>query len=137
VKIRLALIGLALATLLTTLASSAEEPKYPSRDLPPAAFRSWQKLVPENIRQYTWLSLFHGVESLMETLHKGSQTFFLGHVCKAHDCANNGVSFLIAGDGSEAYGLVRSAEASGGMDLFLGDPDEKLKEILLSTFPDQ
>jgi len=138
--IRLVTICLTLAMALAPLTRAAGEQEYPSIVLPtkyPAAFRSWQKLVPDNIRQFTWLSVFHGVESPMETLDKGSQPFFLGHVCKPHDCANNGVAFLIAEDGSEAYGLVRSAEASGGMDLFLGDPDEEVKKILLETFGDE
>ena len=133
----LALTALVLPMLIAPLAAVAEEPEHASIDLPtkhPAAFRSWQKLLPDNLRQLTWLSLFHGPESPMETLHKGSQPFFLGHVCKTHDCGNNGASFLIAEDGSEAFGLVRSAEASGGMDLFLGDPDEEVKKILLDSF---
>jgi Inhibitor of vertebrate lysozyme (Ivy) len=70
----------------------------------------------------------------METIYRGKHRFFVGHACKAHDCANNGVSFLIAEDGSKAYGLIRSAEASGGMDLFLGSPNEEEKQILRDEF---
>jgi hypothetical protein len=139
-KTYVATIALILTTFICPVAPAAEQQEYYPSEVEakyPAAFRSWQRIVPDNLRRFTWLSLFHGLGGPRETIYKDKRRGFLGWVCKQHDCGNNQASFLIAEDGSEAYGLVRSAEASGGMDLFLGDPDEGVKELLVKEIEDR
>jgi hypothetical protein len=55
--------------------------------------------------------------------------FYLGWVCLPDDCVGNRTVFLIAQDGSEAYGMLRS-KALGADDVFFGAPSAENRERL-------
>jgi hypothetical protein len=61
-------------------------------------------------------------------LFAGGTLFTLAFTCKPNDCADNQLYVLFTGDGSQAWGLLVEGEKQG----WLGDPDEKIKETILS-----
>src|SRR5947209_4272393 len=72
------------------------------------AMQAFQRLVPARFKRTAWIYRFAGTTSPMQRVTYQGRPFLLGEVCKPHDCAGNEVAFLIAVDGSAAYGLLRS-----------------------------
>jgi inhibitor of lysozyme (Ivy) len=69
--------------------------------------------------------LYPPVDSLVISYKK----FYLGWVCWPQDCVGNRTVFLIAQDGSEAYGMLRS-KALKADDVFFGGPSNDFRERL-------
>ena len=58
----------------------------------------------------------------------GGTIYTLAFTCKPNDCAEHQLFVLFTGDGSKAWGLL----LEGTQQTWLGDPDDKIKEAILS-----
>jgi hypothetical protein len=94
------------------------------------AMRAFQTIVPARYRKAAWVYRFSGTTSPMQTVEVGGRPFWLGEVCKPHDCGGNEVAFLIAKDGAVAYGLLRSVELTQSQDVAFGDPDPAARKLM-------
>ena len=55
-------------------------------------------------------------------------------MCKPHDCGGNEVTFLIAKDGSAAYGLLRSVQLTRSQITPFGNPNPAARKLLEDSF---
>lgn len=97
--VRVGLVGCTMAGVLASGAALADD--YPDglEASAPAAMRAFQAIVPARYRKAAWVYRFNGTASPMQTVQFGGLPFWLGEVCKPHDCGGNEVTFLIAKDG--------------------------------------
>ena len=58
----------------------------------------------------------------------GGTIYTLGFTCKPNECADHQLFVLFTGDGSRAWGLLLEGEKQ----TWLGEPDDKVKEAILS-----
>jgi hypothetical protein len=93
---------------------------------------AWEWIVPSTYSRHEWIKHLNGTTFPVDRLVVGGKAFYLGAVCKPHDCADNNVVFLLSVDGSEAYGMLRSS-ALNVKDAFFGFPDGD-KQGLLKRF---
>jgi hypothetical protein len=89
----------------------------------------WQSIIPTPISTNAWINSLDGLSPPLDRLVISYKRFVLGWVCWPDDCVGNRVVFLIAEDGSEAYGMLRSKTLKAN-DLFFGDPSGENKERL-------
>src|SRR3954470_23315353 len=68
----------------------------------------WQSIVPGSFSTNAWINSLDGLSPPVDNLVISYKKFYLGWVCSPADCVGNRVVFLIAQDGSEAYGMLRS-----------------------------
>lgn len=99
----------------------------------PKLMRAWSRVLPNDLRGVDWIGRFGGPTTPVEVKEVGGKKYFLGWACKAHDCGGNEVSFLIAVDGSSAYGAITSS--SLGIPLrFVGKPGSQVQRLLKTKF---
>ena len=93
----------------------------------------WQSTVPGPFSTNAWVRFLDGLAPPVDGLVISYKKFYLGWVCWPHDCVGNRTVFLIAQDGSEAYGMLRSKTLKAD-DVFFGAPNnedrERLKDYL-------
>jgi hypothetical protein len=93
----------------------------------------WQSIVPGPLSTNAWINSLDGLSPPIDDLVIFYKKFYLGWVCWPTECVGNRVVFLIAQDGSEAYGMLRS-KALKADDVFFGAPSvesrERLKDYL-------
>lgn len=87
------------------------------------AFAAYQKVVPPMYKKTTWVYSLDGTASPMDAVESGGKKWLIGSVCQPHDCGDNQIAFLIAADGSVAFGLLRSRNLTSGKDILFGKPD--------------
>ena len=107
----------------------AEEYSFDLRKNHPVALAAWVKQVPSTYRTSDWVYRLDGTTSPMEEVTMQGRVFYYGSVCKPHDCGGNNVVFLIADDGSAAYGLLAS-ETLGVKARIFGAPDAEARQLL-------
>ena len=113
--------------LLLAAAGAAQAGDY-AFDIPrkyPALLSAWRAAAPAKFKTTVWVWNFSGTAGPLEERRIGGKPFLLGWVCKPHDCGDNKMTFLLAKDGSAAYGLVTSP-ALGGATLIGAPPAEAL-----------
>ena len=89
----------------------------------------WQSIIPVPYSTNAWINSLDGLSPPVDHLVISYKKFYLGWVCWPTDCVGNRVVFLIAPDGSEAYGMLRSKTPKAD-DLFFGAPSGENKERL-------
>ena len=89
----------------------------------------WQSIIPAPYSTNAWINSLDGLSPPVDHLVISYKKFYLGWVCWPTDCVGNRVVFLIAQDGSEAYGMLRSKTPKAD-DLFFGAPSDENKERL-------
>ena len=89
----------------------------------------WQSIVPGTFSTNAWVMSLDGLHPPVDGLVISYKKFYLGWVCWPHDCVGNRTVFLIAQDGSEAYGMLRS-KALKADDVFFGAPSGENRERL-------
>jgi hypothetical protein len=89
----------------------------------------WQSTVPGSFSTNAWITFLDGLSPPVDGLVISYKKFYLGWVCWPHDCVGNRIVFLIAQDGSEAYGMLRS-KALKAEDVFFGAPSAENRERL-------
>lgn len=95
----------------------------------PAILKSWAWIVPQKYASHRWIKVLEGTSGPVERVVIAAKPFVLGSVCWPHNCGGNFVAFLIAADGSEAYGLLRSADLAADDEAF-GNPDAAKRRML-------
>lgn len=100
----------------------------------PAALAAWKAIVPAAYKKRDWVRDLAGTAAPLETAQLSGKAFYLGSVCKPHDCYQNNVVVLIAKDGSVAYGLLKSVALRARPEFF-GAPDAEAKALLTKTMP--
>ena len=86
----------------------------------------WQSIVPAPFAANAWINSLDGLSPPTDGLILFYKKFHLGWVCWPQDCPGNRVVFLIAQDGSEAYGMLRSKTLKAN-DVFFGAPSDENK----------
>ena len=94
----------------------------------PALLSAWRAVTPTKFKTVAWVWNFSGTAGPLEARQIGGKPFLLGWVCKPHDCGDNKMTFLLAKDGSAAYGLVRSPTLGGAT--LIGAPPAEILAIL-------
>ena len=89
----------------------------------------WQSIIPGPFSTNDWVRSLDGLYPPVDSLVISYKKFYLGWVCWPHDCVGNRTVFLIAQDGSEAYGMLRS-KALNADDVFFGAPSSEFRERL-------
>jgi hypothetical protein len=89
----------------------------------------WQSIIPGPFSTNDWVRSLDGLYPPVDGLVISYKKFYLGWVCWPHDCVGNRAVFLIAQDGSEAYGMLRS-KALKADDVFFGAPSSEFRERL-------
>lgn len=92
-------------------------------------FAKWQSTVPGPFSTNAWIRFLDGPSPPVDGLVISYKKFYLGWVCWANDCVGNRTVFLIAQDGSEAYGMLRS-KALNADDVFFGAPGAEFRQRL-------
>jgi hypothetical protein len=89
----------------------------------------WQSTIPDPFSTNAWVRSLDGLSPPVDSLVISYKKFYLGWVCWPRDCVENRIVFLIAQDGSEAYGMLRS-KALKADDVFFGAPSAGMRERL-------
>jgi len=89
----------------------------------------WQSIIPGPFSTETWVRFLDGLYPPVDSLVISYKKFYLGWVCWPQDCVGNRTVFLIAQDGSEAYGMLRSKVLKAD-DVFFGAPSNAFRERL-------
>ena len=95
----------------------------------PAMLKSWRWIVPQKYAGQAWIKSLEGTSGPVDRVIVGGKPFVLGSACWPHNCGGNFVAFLIAADGSEAYGMLRSSDLRAQDEAF-GSPDETKRRML-------
>jgi hypothetical protein len=95
----------------------------------PRFISKWQSTVPGPFSTNDWIKSLDGMYPPVDGLVISYKKFYLGWVCWPHDCVGNRTVFLIAQDGSEAYGMLRS-KALNADDVFFGAPSVEIRQRL-------
>ncbi len=93
----------------------------------PKIIPAWKGVVPLQFARDKWIKSLDGTTFPIERVVIGGRHFIAGAVCKPHDCGGNTVAFLIALDGSRAYGLLRSDTPKANNRAFGAPGDDALK----------
>lgn len=96
----------------------------------PAIIRPWVQIVPPVFANHPWIRTLDGTTGPSSTVNVDNGRFYIGSVCWPHNCGGNTVVYLLALDGSRAYGLLRS-ETLGINDLYFGAPHPGIQAVLL------
>lgn len=99
----------------------------------PQLAKAWNRALPSDLKKVDWIREFGGPTNPLEAREINGKKYFLGWACKAHDCGGNEVSFLLAADGSAAFGAITSSEL--GIDMrFVGKPSSQIRQLLKTKF---
>jgi hypothetical protein len=93
------------------------------------AFNTWLGIVPPEYRKQGWIASLDGTAGPLDRLTLRQKIYYYGKVCMPHDCGANFVAFLIATDGSEASGLLKSRTLGVGHRSF-GAPNGEARVLL-------
>jgi len=89
----------------------------------------WQSIIPGSFSTNAWIKSLDGLSPPIDQLVIAYKRFYLGWVCQPDDCVGSRIVFLIAQDGSEAYGMLRSKTLKAD-DVFFGAPAAEYREHL-------
>jgi inhibitor of lysozyme (Ivy) len=95
----------------------------------PAILKRWSGIVPPRYADDRWIKYLDGTTGPVDRVIVTGKRFVLGYVCWPHNCGGNSVAFLLAADGSDAYGMLRSADLNATDEIF-GSPDENKRKML-------
>jgi hypothetical protein len=124
------LLTLAIACTIATNAALAQQIYLGDiKEKSPRIITKWQSIIPGPFAATAWIRSLDGLSPPIDDLVISYKRFYLGWVCSPRDCVENRVVFLIAQDGSEAYGMLRSKMLNAD-DLFFGAPSGEHRERL-------
>jgi hypothetical protein len=94
----------------------------------PSILRTWESIVPSSYANELWIEELQGVTTPVQHIIIDERPFYLGDVCRPHLCPENVIVFLIAVDGSEAYGMLSSKflNATG----IFGNPNPECQQVM-------
>jgi len=125
------LLTLAIACAIATNAAFALDTYYllDIKEKNSRVITKWQSTVPGSFSTNAWIRYLDGLSPPVDGLVISYKKFYLGWVCWPHDCVGNRIVFLVAQDGSEAYGMLRSKELKAD-DVFFGTPSADYRQRL-------
>jgi len=125
------LLTLAIACAIATNAAFALDTYYllDIKEKNSRVITKWQSTVPGSFSANAWIRYLDGLSPPVDGLVISYKKFYLGWVCWPHDCVGNRIVFLVAQDGSEAYGMLRSKELKAD-DVFFGTPSADYRQRL-------
>lgn len=101
----------------------------------PRILPKWELIVPSVYSNDEWIKQLNGTTIPTSRVVIGGKAFYLGSVCKPHDCGGNYVVFFITVDGSDVYGMLRSKFLNVN-DEYFGDPDQEGQRIMTKYIAD-
>src|SRR5205085_11189120 len=87
----------------------------------------WQTIIPPPFNANPWIMSLDGLSPPVDNPVIAYKKFYLGWLCWPQDCVGSRVVFLVAQDGSEAYGMLRSKALKADEALF-GNPSPESRE---------
>ena len=125
------LLTLAIACAIATNAAFALDTYYllDIKEKNSRVITKWQSTVPGSFSTNAWIRYLDGLSPPVDGLVISYKKFYLGWVCWPRDCVGNRIVFLVAQDGSEAYGMLRSKELKAD-DVFFGTPSADYRQRL-------
>ena len=92
--------------------------------------------MPSSYTSDLWVKELQGTTDLVQHIIINQKPFYLGSVCKPHDCGGNYIVFLVAVDGSEAYGMLTS-ESLNATGLVFGSPNPERQQVMAKMMAEQ
>jgi len=129
-RLSLALVAVTIITSIFCSVRAADPYPFEMKKKFPKAFAAYQKMVPDRYRKVKWIYSLEATAGPMATVQCGGKKCLTGSVCQPHDCGGNEFAYLVAVDGSNAVGLLRSANLTNGKDVLFGKPDTAQLELL-------
>jgi Inhibitor of vertebrate lysozyme (Ivy) len=91
---------------------------------------AWKWILPKSFSNQRWIvNLTEATSTPVDRILLAGKQFVLGEACWPHNCGGNHVIFLIAMDGSGAYGLL-SSETLKVPEQYFGRPNGDLTKLL-------
>jgi Inhibitor of vertebrate lysozyme (Ivy) len=128
-KSRRAILACLTAGMFCQTVAFAEDYAFDLKKKNPGALAAWMKIVPTSYRKSDSIDRLDGTTTPMDQVTMQGKVFYYGSVCQPHDCAGNNVAFLIAEDGSAAYGMLSSNNFGVKARIF-GAPDAEARQLL-------
>jgi Inhibitor of vertebrate lysozyme (Ivy) len=112
----------------------------------PKVLSAWKWTVPKSFQKVTatykngstspWIANLDGTSGPVDKMLLHNKQFVLGSMCWPHNCGGNHVAFLIAMDGSAAYGLL-SSETLKEPEQYFGRPSDEMTKLLKTEMKNQ
>ena len=100
----------------------------------PSVMQAWHRIMPERFES-SWAYNFEGPSIPMQAVSLSGKTYFVGWMCKPHDCPNYEIAFLIAADGSQAFARVGIWAGEEGNEF--GSPTAEEAELMASVLDEK
>lgn len=98
----------------------------------PALIPTWHTILPNQYRNsdidHNWIYNLDGTNSSVKITAINGENFFIGSVCKPHDCGGNNLVFLISINSPKAYGMIISNFFQAGE--FFGTDSQNARSLL-------
>lgn len=101
----------------------------------PSILRTWESIVPSSYTNELWIKELQGISSPVQQINIDQKPFYLGDVCKPHNCGDDDIVFLIAVDGSEVYGMLSSKSLNAGG--FFGSPNPERQQVMAKKMTEE
>jgi predicted aspartyl protease len=98
----------------------------------PSILHAWERIVPSRYANERWVKELELTAGPVQQIIIKQKPFYLGFGCKPHSCSVDGgnyLVFLLAVDGSEAYGMLTSRSLNA-INLFFGSPPPVHEEVM-------
>lgn len=140
-KLKLVAIFVALSCISSSASSLADSPSkedyiFDIVQKHPKIHEAWSWIVPPSYKKQNWLKdLTLATSGPFDRVILSGRRFILGWACWPSNCGGNYIVFLIAIDGSEAYGLLSSQGLNIDETLF-GVPDKEKTDLMRRVLRD-
>ncbi|MBS1101788.1 hypothetical protein JK202_01960 [Gluconobacter sp. Dm-62] len=84
----------------------------------------------------SWVTTAQATSVPISNFNLGGKPYFLGHMCRPHDCAAEQLEVVFAKDHSAAWGLLSLKGEKSLRQNFLGAPDADMQKVLLKAYQD-
>ncbi|MFT8807164.1 Ivy family c-type lysozyme inhibitor [Gluconobacter sp.] len=82
----------------------------------------------------SWVTTAHATSGPVSDFTLGGKSYFLGYMCRPHDCAAEQLEVVFAKDHSAAWGLLSIKQDGPLKQDFLGAPDAEMQKVLLKAY---
>lgn len=129
-NISIALVAVIVIASIFSSARAADLYPFEMKKKYPRAFAAYQKMVPARFHKVAWIYSLEATAGPMEIVQCGGKQCLAGWLCQPHNCGGNELAYLVAVDGTNAVGLLRSNNLTKGKDVLFGKPDTAQLELL-------
>ncbi|AOX17154.1 Ivy family c-type lysozyme inhibitor [Kozakia baliensis] len=124
--------ALAIACLPVSYAWSAE-PLTTSSLVTQPSFRAGYRAMT---RLPSWVETARATSTPVTTISIDGKSYYLGHMCKPHDCSDEQLEVILEKNGSKAWGLLSVQSGTKLRQLMLGEPPASIARKLDKAYDD-